>query len=302
MMIMRNGLIKKRFKPDCNSNLFIMQEKIFINRDGLEIGYEKVICDIKSRYQRIRILETKKFGKIIILDDIMFQAEQGDELTEMATHLPFNVGSKKKRILMIGGGDGFALKEIAKHSYVEAIDMVEIDGDLLNVCKKIFLFNNVWNDKRLRIFIEDGEKYLESYNGKPYDVIISTPANTYKKDGAKNIAFSLFQDHFFSIAHKNLTDDGIFVTDGSTAHYVDNPPNWLSIYDHLKRKFKIVKPYFFASKRMPGGSFVLVYASKGLDPIVDFNNNLPDLKTNYYNMEIHKAAFALPEFLKRKIK
>jgi|GEM_PF-2170437 len=280
-----------------------MLKNIFINRDGMEIEYDKVFCDVDSKYQPIRIFETKKFGKIIVLDDIMFQAEQGDELTEMAVHLPLNVGPKKKRVLLIGEGDGFALKEIVKHRYIETIDAVEIDGDLLDMCKKIFLFNNkVWSDNRVKIYVEDGKKYLEDYNGKPYDVIISTPANTYKKDGSKNIAFPLFQKSFLALVYKNLSNDGIFVTDGSTAHYADNPPNWISIYKDLKKKFKIAKPYFFASKRMPGGSFVLIYASKRFDPMKNMRNNLPLLKTNYYNSDMHKAAFALPEFLRRKIK
>lgn len=280
-----------------------MAKKIFINRDGLEIEYSKVICDIESKYQRIRILETQKFGKIIILDDTMFQAEQGDELTEMAVHLPLNIGEKKKRILLIGGGDGFALKEVVKHDYLETIDVVEIDRDLFDTCKRIFYFdNNVWNNKKVRIIIEDGQKYLNDYKGALYDVIISTPANTFKKDGSKNIAYPLFQKYFFNLARNRLNENGIFITDGSTSYYSDNSPNWISIHNDLKEEFKIVKPYFFASKRMPGGSFVLVYASKKLDPVKNMRNNLPALKTNYYNFGIHKSAFALPEFLKRKIK
>ena len=77
-------------------------KRTFINRDGLELPYSNILLDIQTKYQRVRILQTNKLGKIIILDDIMFQAEDGDELTEMATHLPLNVGPTKNNLSTFG--------------------------------------------------------------------------------------------------------------------------------------------------------------------------------------------------------
>ncbi len=276
------------------------QNSIFVNRDGLQIPYSEVLFDTKSKYQRVRILQTNKFGKIIILDDIMFQAEDGDELTEMATHLPLNVGPKKEHISMIGGGDGFALKEIVKHPYIKSIDLVEIDKDLLNASQSIFTFNGAWKDKRLKEFNLDGFDYVKNLKDKK-DLIISTPANIYTNTGKENIAFPLFTVEYFKNVYKKLTDDGIFVTDGSTSHYADKEPNWVSIYKDLKTIFPIVYPYFFASKRMPGGSFVLVFASKKYHPIKDYINNSGKIDTRYYNEGIHKTSFSLPQFLINKL-
>ena len=275
-------------------------DKIFTNRDGLNIPYSKVICDKRTKYQRVRILQTAKLGKIIVLDNIMFQAEEGDELTEMATHVPLNVGSKKKRVLLIGGGDGFSLKELVKHSYLERIDLVEIDSGLLEASKKAFGFGKAWSDKRVHTFIKDGNLFLKT--AKPaYDLILSTPANTYTERGAKNIAFPLFTKEYFKLAYNHLSNDGIFVTDGSTSYYSEQKPNWVSIYKDLKAVFPIVLPYFFASKRMPGGSFVLLFASKRYHPIKDYKPNLTKPNTRYYNKGIHIASFSLPEFLKAKL-
>lgn len=275
-------------------------ERIFVNRDGLNIPYSKVLVDKQTKYQRLRILETEKFGKVMVLDNIMFQAEEGDELTEMATHIPLNVGPRKRKILMIGGGDGFSLKELVKHSYLERIDLVEIDGELLEESRKIFNFKNAWNDPRVHIFINDGFLFLKDAK-ESYDLIISTPANAYTEKGNKGIAFSLFTKEYFKLAYSHLSKDGIFITDGSTSHYSEKKPNWVSIYHDLKTVFPIVLPYFFASKRMPGGSFVLLFASKKYYPIKDFKLNQIDLKTRYYNSGIHSASFSLPEFLLKKI-
>jgi spermidine synthase len=272
---------------------------IFINRDGLEIPYSSILLDTQTNFQKIRIFETQKLGKIIVLDEIMFQAEDGDELTEMATHLPLNVGPKKNNVSVIGAGDGFALKELVKHSELKAIDIVEIDPGIVETCRKIFPFGGAWDDKRVSINIEDGFEYVQKVKNK--DLIISTPANIYTQTGNENIAYPLFTKEYYQHAYNALTDDGIFVSDGSTSHYADKKPNWVSIYEDLKTVFPIVKPYFFASKRMPGGSFVLLYASKKYHPIDDYKENNSNLETKYYNKGIHFACFSLPEFLKRRI-
>lgn len=275
-------------------------KRTFINRDGLELPYSNILLDIQTKYQRVRILQTNKLGKIIILDDIMFQAEDGDELTEMATHLPLNVGPTKKRIATIGTGDGFALKELVKHSYIESIDIVEIDGELLSACKKIFPFNGVWKNNKVNIITMDGYEYVQNLKQKK-DLVISTPANTYSPSGNINIAFPLFTSKYFKNIYNVLADDGIFVTDGSTAHYAEKKPNWISIYKDLIKIFPIVKPYIFSSKRMPGGSFILLFASKKYDPIKDIIVKVKSLETRYYNTDIHSACFSLPEFLKKQL-
>jgi spermidine synthase len=273
---------------------------VFRNRDGLTIPYSEVLVNKKTKYQRLRILQTEKFGKILTLDDVMFQAEEGDELTEMATHLPLNVGPRKRRVLLVGGGDGFALKELVKHGYLERIDLVEIDPELLREAKRVFDFKSAWEDPRVRVFIRDGFAFLKNKKGM-YDLIISTPANIYTEEGKENIAFPLFTREYFETVRDRLADDGIFVTDGSTAHYSEGVPNWLSIYHDLKTVFPVVMPYFFASKRMPGGSFVLLFASRRYHPVEDFEPNRKSLKTRYYNQAVHAASFALPEFLLRKM-
>ena len=273
---------------------------VFVNRDGLNIPYSEIVVDKQTKYQRLRVFETEKFGKIIVLDNIMFQAEEGDELTEMATHLPLNVGHKKRKVLMIGGGDGFALKELVKHPYLEQIDLVEIDSELLDECKKAFPFK-CWDDNRVHTLVSDGFVFLKEAKKETYDLIISTPANTYTEQGEKNIAFPLFAKEYFKLVYNALGEDGIFITDGSTSHYSEKKPNWVSIYHDLKTVFPIVLPYFFASKRMPGGSFVLLFSSKKYDPIKNFKLNQANLKTKYYNQGVHSAAFSLPEFLREKI-
>lgn len=273
---------------------------VFRNRDGLTIPYSEVLVDKKTKYQRLRILQTEKFGKILTLDNVMFQAEEGDELTEMAVHLPLDVGPRKRRVLIVGGGDGFALKELVKHRYLERIDLVEIDPDLLRESRKVFDFKDAWEDRRVRVFIRDGFAFLENKKGV-YDLIISTPANTYTEEGRRNIAFPLFTKGYFERVYARLGEDGIFVTDGSTSHYSENKPNWISVYDDLKTVFPIVLPYFFASKRMPGGSFVLLFASKKYHPIDDFRLNQKGLETRYYNRQIHSASFVLPEFLQKRM-
>jgi spermidine synthase len=273
---------------------------VFRNRDGLTIPYSEVLLNKQSKYQRVRIFQTDKLGKILALDDVLYQAEEGDELTEMATHVPLNVGPRRQRVLVVGGGDGFSLKEIVKHRYLKRIDLVEIDQVVLRESRKIFDFRDAWEDPRVRFFVRDGFVFLKNVKGS-YDLVISTPSNTYKEDGEKNIAYPLFTREYFEGVRDHLSEDGIFVTDGSTSHYSEREPNWVSVYRNLRKVFPIVMPYFFASKRMPGGSFVLLFASRKYRPVEDLRPEREEMPTRYYNRQIHSASFALPEFLRRKM-
>ena len=105
---------------------------------GLAIKVKKGLVDVRTKFQRVRIIDTFEFGKILILNNYMYQAEYGTELTEMLVHVPFNVGSVKKKVLLIGGGDGVSLVQLVKYKDLKEIHVVDIDEELTNTCKEHF--------------------------------------------------------------------------------------------------------------------------------------------------------------------
>lgn len=262
---------------------------------GLNIHIKKIVAQATTKYQQVKIIDTFEFGQILVLNQYMYQAEQGTELTEMLVHVPFNCNGSKLKILLIGGGDGVSLSELVKYPFIQNIDVVEIDQDLNQLCRQHFFVNpKVWLDPRVKVHYADGFDFLQKYTDK-YDIILSAASEIFNNDGSPNMAYSLFTSDFYNLALSHLTDQGIFVTDASTWHYTSENYHWAKLGHDLQQIFPKVFPYHFNSKRMPGGEFVLLFASTKIDPIKDFIWRGIDLNTKYYNPDIHTASFVLPE-------
>ena len=94
------------------------------------IEVEEVLFNGKSDFQDIIVFKSKSYGIVLVLDGVI-QLTERDEFAyqEMITHIPmFAADSAPKRVLIIGGGDGGVLREVAKHESVEVIHMCEIDA------------------------------------------------------------------------------------------------------------------------------------------------------------------------------
>lgn len=267
---------------------------------GLAIHVKAEVAHTRTKYQQVRILDTFELGKILVLNQYMYQAQQGTELTEMLIHVPFNSGKTKKKILVIGGGDGVSLSQIVQYPQVEQIDVIDIDEELTKFCRKnFFIPESIWQDKRVHFYFQDGFDFLFNSHSK-YDVILSAVSEIYNADGSEGMAYRLYTKDFYRLVFEHLTAEGMFVSDGTTVHYTSEGYEWWKYGKEIKKVFPIVKPYHFNSKRMPGGEFVLLFSSKKYDPVNNFKWQGLDLKTIYYNQEIHKAAFVLSESMKKK--
>lgn len=267
---------------------------------GLLIHVKEKIADLQTKLQHVQIFDTEEFGKILVLNKYMYQAEQGTELTEMLVHVPMNTGVEKKKVLLIGGGDGISLSQLIKYPEIESIDVVDIDEELTKLCQDKFVTpEKVWQDPRIHLFFEDGFAFLEKSKTK-YDLILSAVSEIFSADGSPGMAYKLYTNEFYQIVSNHLTENGIFVSDGTTVHYTAKGYEWWEYGKQLKSVFPVVFPYHFNSKRMPGGEFVLLWGSKTTDPIKDFRKPQSTLRTIYYNPEIHLASFSLPENMKQK--
>src|SRR6202051_1330743 len=97
------------------------------------------LAEEKSRYQRIRIFDTVANGRVLVLDDIV-QLTTRDEsaYAEMLTHLPLLEHGPAERVMIVGGGDLSIADEALKHKSVKEVVLVDIDGQVIEQCKKLF--------------------------------------------------------------------------------------------------------------------------------------------------------------------
>jgi spermidine synthase len=247
----------------------------------------------KSDFQEVAVLDTFEFGRMLALDGV-FQTSVFDEFIyhEMIAHVPLFVHPKPQSVLIIGGGDGGSARETLRHPGVERVEMVEIDGLVVDVCKKYLpeistvLING--HDK-FHLKIGDGIDHMAQAADR-YDVIIvdcSDPIGPGE---------GLFTAKFYADCHKALKADGLFV------QQTESPFFHQQLIKRLRKDieaiFPITRTYLAQIPLYPGGTHCFTIGSKKYDPLAVDTAQLPDLKTRYWNKELQKSAFALPNFIK----
>lgn len=264
---------------------------------GQEFAVDKVYFENKTDHQHLVIFENAKFGRVMALDGII-QTTEADEFIyhEMLTHVPLLAHGNVKRVLIIGGGDGGMLREVCKHSSVEHITQVEIDDQVVDMCKE-YLPNHsagAYDDPRVNIVIDDGANFVRQCTDK-FDVIISDSTDPI---GPGDV---LFTSDFYADCKQCLTEDGILVTQNGVAYMQ---------LDEVTTTAKRLQPYFsdqtFYSAAVPtyiGGIMTFAWASNNpalrtlSAETIAQRFSASNIKTRYYNPAIHIASFALPQYV-----
>lgn len=274
--------------------------------DSLLYGYrvEEYIFSGRSQFQRIDILKLGVFGKTLFLDKKV-QSAQIDEFVfhESLVHPAMITQGAPEKVLIIGGGEGATLREVLKAKSVKRIVMVDIDGQLVELCKKYMpeWSAGAFDDPRAEIIIDDAYEYLHNTNEK-FDVIISDL--TEPLEGGPSI--KLFTTEYFQTVYEHLNEAGVLaVQSGSADPYYNQFFSSLAVT--LREIFPVVRPYwaFVFSFNMPWG-FNL--ASKITDPIeleedetLRRMNNLGLDNLKYLNSPLFKSSFSLPEYLRKSL-
>ncbi len=250
-----------------------------------------------SKFQKIEIYETKSFGKLLVLDGV-FMTTELDEMGyhEMIAHVPMCVHPAPKRVLVIGGGDGGTLREVLKHKEVEKADICEIDGDVIRLCKEYMpALSCSFDDPRVTVYTEDGAKFIAERKNA-YDIILVDSSDPIGP------AAVLFSEQFYKNVSQCLDSDGIASTQSESIFYHSNIIVTLANYN--KKYFKVPSYYYTMVPTYPSGMIGFSFCSKKYHPLNDFIQEraqvlLPQLQ--YYNPDIHRGAFALPQFIKSKL-
>ncbi|MDP2561519.1 polyamine aminopropyltransferase [Psychrobium sp. 1_MG-2023] len=275
-----------------NSNLWI--EEKFEDFLGLKFKVEKVLFSGKSEYQTVDIVETKGHGKMLLNDGLVMVTER-DEFAyhDMISHVPLFTHPAPKNVLIIGGGDGGTAREVLRHCSVEKCTMVEIDSMVVDACKEFIpqTAKDLDHDK-LTLIIGDGVEFVKNTTEK-FDVIIVDSTDPIGP------AQPLFGEAFYRDVYDCLSDDGIVVSQGESSWYaLDIQQSLLTV---LNAVFPQTYLYSFSNLTYPGGLWSFTFATKKHHPINDLDVNRvtnSGLSFDYYNANLHSAAFALPNFVR----
>lgn len=245
-------------------------------------------------FQELIIADLAEWGRTLILDGAVQYTEKDEFIYhEMMAHVPLMIHPRPRKVLIVGGGDGGTLREVLKHSEVERVDLVEIDRRVVETSKAYLPGVAAgFEDPRVKVKIADGIQYVQETEQK-YDVVLVDSSDPVGP------AIQLYSRAFYMDVYNVLADDGMLVAQSESPLYYAQI--FGSIVSHLNSIFPIARVYLAAVPTYVSGPWAFTIASKICDPLhlADDRAIIDGLK--YYNKHIHRAAFALPQFIRERM-
>ena len=256
------------------------------------IKVKKQLYSGKSYYQDIDVFDTYEFGRVLVLDGFIMLTEKDEYIYhEMVTAVPMAVNPGIKRVLVIGAGDGGTIRELTRYKTIEHIDMVEIDKQVVEVCKEYLPQTACcFDDERVELFFEDGLKYVRRKQNE-YDLIIVDSTDPFGPGEG------LFTKEFYGNCFKALTDTGILINQHESTYYDSYVDMVKRTHKRIGASFPVCMVYQAHIPTYPSGHWLFGFASKNLHPVYDMQAEKWEqfgLKMKYYNTKLHQGCFALP--------
>lgn len=262
---------------------------------ALSLRHTGVVYQTQSPYQKIEVLETAGYGRMLVLDGQIMCTEK-DECVyhEMLVHVPALLHPNPQKALIIGGGDGGAVRELVRHDSIQHIDLVEIDEAVVQTSQEhLPTLSHQLNTPRVHIHVQDGIQFIQSAPPNTYDLIlIDIPG----MDALQSMTF-------YHNIHNALTPNGIMVSQIPPPVFFDTKfPQTIAAQ---QKAFTIVHPYFAFIPTYATGMLSFSFASKNQQrPLQTFDTDRAQNFTSqhplqYYTADIHKASFAIPPLVQK---
>ncbi|KAK7454490.1 hypothetical protein VKT23_011244 [Stygiomarasmius scandens] len=261
---------------------------------AMTLKVNKILHVEKSLFQDILVFESETYGNVLVLDGVI-QCTERDEFSyqEMITHLPTASHPNPGHVLVIGGGDGGVVREVLKYESVKEIVLCDVDEAVPRV-SNLYLPHvaEVLSSPKVTVHIGDGFAFLQSHTSM-YDVIITDSSDPIGP------AATLFQKPYYQLLFDALRPGGHIAAQGECL--------WLHlplIKDMRQTAkdvgFQQVEYAFTTIPTYPSGQIGFLLASKagGADNDLKLPVNAPGKTARYWNEDVHRAAYVLPQFAK----
>ncbi len=261
----------------------------------LSVRVDRQLYSGQSKFQRIDVFDSPEFGRFLTLDGYMMLTEKDEFIYhEMITHVPMAVHPNVKKVLVIGAGDGGVVRELTRYDSIEQIDMVEIDEQVVEVCKKYLPKTACkFDDPRVHLYFEDGLRFIR-FQENEYDLIIVDSTDPFGPGEG------LFTKEFYGNCFKALKEDGIMVNQHESPYYDADATACKRAHKRIVESFPISRVYQVHIPTYPSGHWLFGFASKKYHPVDDLDAerwNALGLKTGYYTTNLHRGAFCLPAYV-----
>jgi len=248
----------------------------------------------KSSVQKIDILESEEFGRVLTFDGrIALTEKDGFIYHDLIVHPAMCVNPMIKKVLVLGNGSGGVVRELTRYRTITQIDLVERDEQVVRACER-FLPHIATKpkDARIHLYFEDEIVWAENAADGEYDLIIAASGS-----GATSM-------DFYENCFRILSEQGIFVTQYENPHLERDAYEMRQVHANIANIFPISKAYQAHIPSHTLGYRLFGFASKTLDPIQDADLaswNCLGLETGYYNTNLNVGAFMLPTYVKEML-
>ncbi len=245
--------------------------QIFLKDWNDRIYKNPVIYSKQSPYQNIVL--TKGGDNVNMYIDRVIQWSSADEYRyhETLVHVPMGIRKDIRSVLILGGGEGLALREVLKYEQVDTVVLVDLDPAVFNLALTNPLLKEINANSlihpKVKMISQDAFAFLKN-NRSAFDLIISDLPDPVNETIAR-----LYSDLFFKLCYRNLTDDGSLVTQATSPFYT--PRSFWCIHKTLKSlEFNSVKPFHALIPSFGDWGFVIAEKKPSKFEDFDFPENL----------------------------
>jgi spermidine synthase len=264
---------------------------------AFSLKIKQKVHEEQSEFQRLEIYETETFGNLMVIDGCtMVSTRDNFFYHEMMSHPALYTHPNPKRVWIIGGGDCGTLKEVLKHTSVEHAVQIDIDERVTRLAEIYFpelCESN--NDPRAELKFIDGIKWVKDAEPDSVDIIIVDSTDPIGP------AEGLFSEAFYRDCFNCLSENGMVVQQSESALY------HMKLIGDMRSAmssagFSHLQTLFFPQCLYPSGWWSATIAGKtDLTTFRELDSANKPFDTVYYNVDIHKAALAQPEFFKKAL-
>jgi len=269
-------------------------EVVPIAQSAFSLKFKQKLHEEQSKFQYLEIYQTEGFGNLMVIDGCtMVSTRDNFFYHEMMSHPHLFMHPDPKRVWIIGGGDCGTLKEVLKHPSVEQAIQIDIDERVTRLSEIYFpelCESN--NDPRAELKFIDGIQWVKNAAPNSVDIIIVDSTDPIGP------AEGLFSEGFYRDCYNCLSEHGMVVQQSESALY------HLTLIGEMRNAmssagFSHLQTLFFPQCLYPSGWWSATIAAKSGLIFRERDSANKSFDTVYYNIEIHKASMAQPEFFKK---
>ncbi len=257
----------------------------------------------RTPFQSVAVLRTATFGKMLVLDGDT-QSSQADERIyhEALVHPALAATPDRADVLILGGGEGATLREVLRHPDVRRCTMVDIDGEVVDLCKRYLpeWSAGAFEDPRANVVIGDALAFLRD-SRDTFDAIVSDLTEPLPDSPSH----PLFNAAVFRDIKSRLTEGGVYVLQASTAGF-HNMALHAKMARSLRAHFKHVASFY---THVPAfdNDWAFIACSDAVDVAAaepaQVDAYVAQLRGEnfFYDAETHRRLFSLPLYLRREL-